>query len=1431
MGFRGAYGLALAAALLGHSAAFAYSGGIAGVSGNPSASHGSGATCLGCHSGANNNYLGYTALINGFSSGTTVVQGVNTNASVTVSTSHSGANAPEAGLNVSVTSGTLSAGSGTRITTSGVDGIDGELTHTAPQALSGAFNASWTFTFNPAGSTATVTMYVCVNPVDNDGVGIGDDGDGPADCRTRTFDVNSQPVISAISNQSIQENGTTSALPFTVSDAETAAISLTVSATGSTNPTLVPLGNVAVGGSGSNRTVTVTPAANEFGSSTITLTLSDGTGGSDTEVFTVTVNDRPTISNILDRSTPEDTSTGAVAFTVGDTETAVGSLTLAGSSGNTGLVPDTNIVFGGSGANRTVTVTPAANQSGTATITVTVSDGSGGSAFDTFLLTVTSDNDQPIISAVANQVISEDGATSALGFMISDPETAAALLTVSGSSSNTTLVPNGNIVFGGSGSNRNVTVTPAANQFGTATITLTVSDGSGGSAQEPFVLTVNNVNDAPVLQAIPDQGATDFTLFQYQTTVADADPGDSKSYGLSGEVPAWLGISSGGLISGTPPIGTDDMFNITVTVTDGAGASDNDLFVLTVTAPDTDGDQMPDSFENLHGFDPNDPSDADADADGDGVSNRDEYLGGTDPTVDDIAPVVTAPADLVVPSTGYLTVVDIGAATATDGLDGTLTATANLPSTLLRPGRYEVTWTAQDSSGNFGTDTQQVDVLPLASVWGLWAAGEGGFGIVIVQLNGTPPEYPVEIAYALSGTAGAADSDAVAGTFTFDSPSTLEGLVFDIADDGVAEGDETLTFTLTSATQASLGTMSSHTLTITDGNLPPSALLSGSQSGLQRLTAYQGDGLYTLNANAFDPGGGGSLTYAWSGSDDALGIDGDTTSAPSFDPSGMAAGAYAVHLTVSDGLASAEASVLLLVAAGTSAVEDTDLDGVADDVDSVLDYPALLENQAGDPGAAELLETDSTWALRRGRTSLAAGRTGALISMSDIVAFGVGEGGIALGADSYHNVGGIFDFEVHNVVPGGTARVVLPLQTAIREGSVYRKFDPANGWHDFVVDANNTVASARSVLGLCPGPSSDEYVDGLQPFFDCVRLTLQDGGPNDADGVADRVIRDPGGVAVATATGDDGAAPVNGGAFFAFWLALAAVLRLRRRAAAALLTLVALLAAAPAQAEHHIRIHYSGDMASGFDNNVTTAQDDADIRESGFASASGNVDYFRQLNLFTSLQLRGSLQGEYWNSFDGLNNGKATAMARLLYRANGDFFTPTLAAWMSASVWEFDSAIRDSNEYRAGAYALEQLTTQLTGRFALMANLRESDGEVFDLSGYSASLNVDWVPAPRSTVYGGYQYYVGGVTSTATPSLWIGVAAEAIEADDAFGGLAGGLKAYRLDATAQIFTLGYNYAITRKLSVDAQGLYVTTSADFGIEYQKTVGVISLLARF
>ncbi|MEC5206748.1 hypothetical protein QF022_001704 [Vogesella perlucida] len=135
-----------------------------------------------------------------------------------------------------------------------------------------------------------------------------------------------------------------------------------------------------------------------------------------------------------------------------------------------------------------------------------------------------STNVAPTISDVSNQTISEGGATSALAVTIGDTETAASSLTLTGSSSNTTLIPNGNIVISGSGANRTVTITPAANQTGSATITLTVSDGNGGTATDTFTVTVSDVN--PVISnatASVDENAGSGTAVTTVTATGDTN--------------------------------------------------------------------------------------------------------------------------------------------------------------------------------------------------------------------------------------------------------------------------------------------------------------------------------------------------------------------------------------------------------------------------------------------------------------------------------------------------------------------------------------------------------------------------------------------------------------------------------------------------------------------------------------------------------------------------------------------------------------------------------------------------------------------------------------------------------------------------------------------------------------------------------------------
>jgi len=101
-------------------------------------------------------------------------------------------------------------------------------------------------------------------------------------------------------------------------------------------------------------------------------------------------------------------------------------------------------------------------------------------------------------------------------------------------------------------------------------------------------------------------------------------------------------------------------------------------------------------------------------------------------------------------------------------------------------------------------------------------------------------------------------------------------------------------------------------------------------------------------------------------------------------------------------------------------------------------------------------------------------------------------------------------------VPGNTVLVVMTQLNAIPANAVYRK-EIGGLWSEFGEDANNTISSAPGTLGVCPPPGSDTYESGLTEGDYCVQLGIEDGGVNDADGVADGKIIDPGGVTVKAA--------------------------------------------------------------------------------------------------------------------------------------------------------------------------------------------------------------------------------------------------------------------------------------------------------------------------
>jgi len=102
-------------------------------------------------------------------------------------------------------------------------------------------------------------------------------------------------------------------------------------------------------------------------------------------------------------------------------------------------------------------------------------------------------NAAPTVSVIEDQKINADTSIE-IAFTVGDQESTAESLTVSARSSNTTLIHESNITFGGSGENRTVLIVPEVGQSGTATISIMVNDGyRSESVLEHFSIVVNAI--------------------------------------------------------------------------------------------------------------------------------------------------------------------------------------------------------------------------------------------------------------------------------------------------------------------------------------------------------------------------------------------------------------------------------------------------------------------------------------------------------------------------------------------------------------------------------------------------------------------------------------------------------------------------------------------------------------------------------------------------------------------------------------------------------------------------------------------------------------------------------------------------------------------------------------------------------------------------
>ncbi len=319
---------------------------------------------------------------------------------------------------------------------------------------------------------------------------------------------NTPPEITPIEDIVYPEDTIFDSVIYRVNDAESDLQSMVVIAQ-SSNQGLVPDTNITVIRAGHSGLIKMVPVTNQFGTTVITVTVTDtdGASASTTFQYTVTsVNDAPTIDAIADMVIDENSM--GVSIPLGGLSVGpINELQTLGINAYAtpiGMLTNLQVNYSG-GSTGTLTFETLGNSIGTAVITVILNDGAAVSQTATriFSVQITQTNQPPTITAIADQVTALDTAKE-VAFEVGDAETTdAQVLIVGASSSNPLLIPVQGIVFSGSGSSRTAQITPATGAFGTATITFTVMDPTGRKSSRSFLFTVRQSETSPLIATQP----------------------------------------------------------------------------------------------------------------------------------------------------------------------------------------------------------------------------------------------------------------------------------------------------------------------------------------------------------------------------------------------------------------------------------------------------------------------------------------------------------------------------------------------------------------------------------------------------------------------------------------------------------------------------------------------------------------------------------------------------------------------------------------------------------------------------------------------------------------------------------------------------------------------------------------------------------------
>ena len=461
-----------------------------------------------------------------------------------------------------------------------------------------AGNASGAFAINAATGAITVANATLLDFETTAShaltVSVTDNGTPPlndsAAVTINVTNVNEAPVLADATRAVAEDSpaGTAVGAPLGGTDPDAGATLTYAITAGNTN------GAFAVDNAG-QLTVANAAEVSTTGTFTLTVTLTDNGGLSDTATITVNVsdqNDAPTFTGEPYAFTLAENSAAATA--VGNTpatDTDAGqTLAFAITAGNTGGA------FAVDAAGQITVANAAAidfETNPTFTLTVTATDDAATPMSDTATVTVTLTdvNEAPVLADATRAVAEDSAAATPVGAPLggTDPD-AGATLTYAITAGNT----NGAFAVDNAGQ---LTVANAAevSTTGTFTLTVTLTDNGGLSDTATITVNVSDQNDAPTFTGEPYA----FTLAENSaaatvvgsTPATDTDAGQTLAFAITaGNTGGAFAIDAAGQITVANAAAIDfeanPTFTLTVTATDDGAAPMSDTASVTVTITD-----------------------------------------------------------------------------------------------------------------------------------------------------------------------------------------------------------------------------------------------------------------------------------------------------------------------------------------------------------------------------------------------------------------------------------------------------------------------------------------------------------------------------------------------------------------------------------------------------------------------------------------------------------------------------------------------------------------------------------------------------------------------------------------------------------------------------------------------------------------------------